>query len=102
MAILMPDIIQQIRDAYAENHAKALKLLPELFQAADEGKIIEAPTQTVYELVGVWCRICRANHYRIKEKILGEDIFFSKAAAEARESTLKEREHEAELKGHEA
>lgn len=97
----MPDIIQQIRDTYAENPAAALKLLPELLKAADEGKIIEAPTQTVYELEGVWCRICRANHYRIEEKILGEDIFFSKAAAEARESTLKEREHEAALKGRE-
>ena len=39
----MPDIIQRIKDAYAENHAKALKLLPELFQAADEGKIVVLP-----------------------------------------------------------
>ena len=39
----MPDIIQQIRDAYAENPAKAMQLLPKLFEAADEGKIVELP-----------------------------------------------------------
>lgn len=41
--ILMPDIIQRLKDAYTENPAKALDLLPELFQDADEGKIIELP-----------------------------------------------------------
>ncbi|MDD3231580.1 MAG: hypothetical protein PHE09_20580 [Oscillospiraceae bacterium] len=39
----MTDIIQRLKDTYAENHAKALKLLPELFELADEGKIIELP-----------------------------------------------------------
>lgn len=39
----MPDIIQHLKDAYAENPAAALKLLPELFQAVDEGEIIELP-----------------------------------------------------------
>lgn len=91
----MSDIIQRLKDAYAENPAASLKLLPELFQAADEGRIVEAPIQTVYELEGVWCRICRANHYRIKKKLLGEDIFFSEEAAKARENCLREREREA-------
>lgn len=47
----MPDIIQRIRDAYAENPAAALKLLPELFKAEDDGKIVELPCKvgdTVY------------------------------------------------------
>lgn len=39
----MSDIIQRIRDAYTENPAKAIKLLPELFQSVDEGKIVELP-----------------------------------------------------------
>lgn len=37
----MPDILTRLRDAYAENPASALDLLSELFQSADEGKIIE-------------------------------------------------------------
>ena len=51
----MPDIIQRLRDAYAENPASALKLLPKLFQAADNGKIVELPCKrgdTVYRLCG--------------------------------------------------
>lgn len=43
MVILMPDIIQRLRDTYAENPAAALKMLPELFQQYDEGKIVELP-----------------------------------------------------------
>lgn len=39
----MPDIIQRIRDAYSDNPATALKLLPELFKAVDDGKIVELP-----------------------------------------------------------
>ncbi len=41
----MPDIIQRLRDATAsKEYAKILyTLLPELFQAADEGKIVELP-----------------------------------------------------------
>jgi hypothetical protein len=39
----MPDIIQRLKDAYSENPAKALELLPELFNEVDEGKIIELP-----------------------------------------------------------
>lgn len=36
----MPDILLRLRDAYAENPAKALDMLPKLFQQYDEGKII--------------------------------------------------------------
>lgn len=39
--IAMSDIIQRLRDAYAENPAAALKLIPEVLQAHDEGKIVE-------------------------------------------------------------
>lgn len=39
--ILMSDLIQRLRSAYSENPAAALDMLPELFQAAGEGKIIE-------------------------------------------------------------
>jgi hypothetical protein len=37
----MGDILSRLRDAYSENPASALTLLSELFQAQDEGKIIE-------------------------------------------------------------
>lgn len=43
MVTLMPDIIQQIRDTYATDKAKALNMLPKLFKAVDDGKIIELP-----------------------------------------------------------
>lgn len=39
----MPDILQRLRVAYAESHAKALDMLPELFQAMADGEIIEPP-----------------------------------------------------------
>lgn len=39
----MSNIIQQIRDAYTENPAKAFDRLPELFKAVDDGKIVELP-----------------------------------------------------------
>lgn len=39
----MSDILSRLRDAYTENPASALTLLPELFQSADEGKIVELP-----------------------------------------------------------
>jgi hypothetical protein len=95
--IRVPDIIQRLKDAYSTGqYAEIIKtLLPGLFQAAEDGKIVEAPSQTVYELEGIWCRICRANHYRIKKKLLGEDIFFSEETAKARENILREREREA-------
>ena len=37
----MSNIIQRLKDAYIANPASALAMLPELFQAADEGKIVE-------------------------------------------------------------
>lgn len=37
----MSDILARLHAAYAENPASALALLPELFQATDEGKIVE-------------------------------------------------------------
>lgn len=48
----MPDIIQQIRDAYTNNPATALKLLPELFKQYDEERIPVLPCK-----IGtiVWC-----------------------------------------------
>jgi len=39
----MPDIIQRLKDAYAENPAKALELLPELFKQYDDGLIPVLP-----------------------------------------------------------
>lgn len=36
-------VIQDLRDAYAENPAKALDMLPKLFETVDERKIIELP-----------------------------------------------------------
>lgn len=51
-------IIDQLKSAYAENPAKALNLLPELFRQADEGKIVELPCKvgdTVYVIVSKKC-----------------------------------------------
>lgn len=39
----MPNIIQHLKDAYIANPASTLKMLPELFQAAGDGKIVELP-----------------------------------------------------------
>jgi hypothetical protein len=39
----MPDILQTLRDTYAENPAAALNMLPDLFQAVDEGLIKVMP-----------------------------------------------------------
>jgi hypothetical protein len=51
----MPDIIQQIRDTYATDKAAALNMLPELFQAAEDGKIVELPSIKLYKtLYWIW------------------------------------------------
>jgi len=39
----MPNIIQRLKDTYSENPAKALEMLPKLFKAVDNGKIVELP-----------------------------------------------------------
>lgn len=39
----MSDLIQRLRAAYTENPASALKLIPEVLQAADEGLVVELP-----------------------------------------------------------
>lgn len=41
----MPDIIQHLKDAYSENPAKALELLPELFKQYNDGKIVNVNEQ---------------------------------------------------------
>lgn len=64
----MSDIIQQIRDAYAENHAKALKLLPELFQAADEGKIVVLPCKVKTKIWCIYSTINNKNPYILSDK----------------------------------
>ena len=45
----MPDLIQRLRDAYTENPASALKLIPEVLQAADEGLVVELPYPVLTE-----------------------------------------------------
>lgn len=58
----MSDIIQRLKDTYSENPAAALKLLPELFQAADEGKIVVLPCKTgdtVYINDDYWGNCCK-------------------------------------------
>ena len=42
----MPDTLQRLQMAYLYNPAEALNMLPELFQAADDGKIIFADEKT--------------------------------------------------------
>lgn len=114
----MPNIIQRIRDAYADNPATALKLLPELFKAVDDGKIIELPCKygdIVYLLGGksfspfrVCCVSWNCGIERGKEhfQIYLEDDFYDKAyrnfsdigktvflTRESAEAALQEREH---------
>jgi hypothetical protein len=70
----MLDIIQRLRDTYAENPAAALKLLPELFQAADDGKIPVLPCK-----VGDMVYVINTNRVvsRIEEiVIIDGDIIF--------------------------
>lgn len=45
----MSDLIQRLRAAYTENPASALKLIPEVLQAADEGRIVELPYPALTE-----------------------------------------------------
>lgn len=111
----MPDIIQQIRDTYAENPAAALKLLSELFKAANEGKIVELPCKvgdilyrtfpyfhpsTVDQCevehitvsdgnVVVQCYIDPDGHIEFELGEFGKTVFFTREAAE---KALKERE----------
>lgn len=42
----MPDLIQAIRDAYELNPTEALEMMPKLFQAVDDGKIVELPSKS--------------------------------------------------------
>lgn len=84
----MSDIIQRLRDAYAENPASALKLLPKLFQTADSGKIMEALPTKIYLIEGWYCRTCHKRHERIREIAVGKNVFLTRYAAE---KALKER-----------
>lgn len=78
----MSDLIQRIRDAYAENPASVLKLLPELFQAAYNGKIMEASPTKIYLIEGWYCRLCHKRHERIREIAVGKNVFLTREAAE--------------------
>lgn len=53
--IPMPDLIQRLKDAYIANPASALKMLPKLFQAADDGRVVELPCK-VGDKVFVWSK----------------------------------------------
>jgi hypothetical protein len=53
------DIIQRIRDAYADNQATALELLPELFKQYNDGQIevISSKAISVEDRQdALWCR----------------------------------------------
>jgi len=50
----MPNIIQQLRDTYSENPAKALEMLPELFQQYDEGLIPVLPCKVGDPIYYFW------------------------------------------------
>ena len=59
----MPDIINRLKNAYSTGqYAEIINLLPELFQAADEGQIVALPCR-----VGdiVWC--VRSDIHSIEE-----------------------------------
>lgn len=43
LVLLMPDILQRLHAAYMENPASALDVLPEFFQAMEDGKVIWLP-----------------------------------------------------------
>lgn len=50
----MSNILQTLQTTYQQNPAAAISLLPELFQAVEEGKVIELPCkqyETVYYLL---------------------------------------------------
>ena len=84
----MSDIIQLLKDAYSENPAKALDLLPELFKKADEGKIVELPCAlgtTVYFPVdkGTKYEMVMCKSFELSDvKSLNETVFLTREAAE--------------------
>jgi hypothetical protein len=99
--IMMPDIIQRLRDAYAENPAKALDLLPELFQAADERKIVELDEHTALAISAGASLIERSKQYEHGATYVYDVFGDSKeipyriaadALREIAEKALKERE----------
>jgi len=81
----MPDIIQRLKDAYIQNPASALALLPELFKQYDEGLIKVLPCKvgtTVFKI----CSLVNGNiiivkgkiiDYSISNSISGEEFYFS-------------------------
>ena len=80
----MPDlnIFQQLHDALsAGGTATVLKLAAEIDQLHSNGEIIEARSETVYELEKIWCNMCQRYHCRIVEKKIGKDIFWSRQSA---------------------
>ena len=53
----MDNIIQRLKDAYSENPAKVLELLPKLFNEVDEGKIVVLPDKAHEEIQMVECAL---------------------------------------------
>ncbi len=72
----MPDIIQQIRDAYSENPAAALKLIPELIKQYENGLIVVLPCNagdTVYTIKESYfdCENCQYGNEAHYDKEIG-------------------------------
>jgi hypothetical protein len=52
--IIVNNIIQRLKDAYSENPAKVLELLPELFKQYEEGKIVVLPCKIGDIISQIW------------------------------------------------
>lgn len=84
----MDNIIQRLKDAYSENPAKALELLPELFHQYQEGKIVELPCAlgtTVYFPVdkGTKYEMVMCKSFELSDvKSLNKTVFLTREAAE--------------------
>ena len=104
----MSDILTRIRDTYQQNPAATLSLLPDLFQAVENGRVIELPCKvgdTVYWLSYFGNGIHQGEVSSIKTSGFGfdleiqteENLLFKREAKrvflayEAAAQTLKER-----------
>lgn len=72
----MPDIIQRLKDAYIENPAKALNLLPELFQQYDEGLIKVLPCKVGDKVTAKVLRPYNGHELSIQGEVTDIELVF--------------------------
>ncbi len=72
----MPDILQTIRDTYAENPAAALNLLPTLFKQYDEGLIKVLPCKVGDKVTAKVLRPYNGHELSIQGEVTDIELVF--------------------------